>query len=720
MRKAALLLLLAIACRPAEAGPAHGPRHGPAILYRHSVGSSASLIQLDHDAGGNFMVLNLGQSLACRALDDGGLSATQPYDNVQADAGGFVELIETIPGGESPMPGTANQISSLQADQTELIAVQGCASATSIADMMDGGIPFNALMVQTGQSVTANSRASVGFATFAHGEEDMILGTTAAQYAARLASYRTELQQGLRMNGSLPADRDLVMLLDQEAGWTDYADGDQILEGQWLAVEADPLHFVLAQPKYQMTYIDGVHTNSASRRWTGQHLGKVAASMFYGGQRWEEFRPRRCLASGTTVSCYMVVPCLRYVGGSRCSASPPIEIDTTVVSDRTYPGRGIWYGMRLIDESTTGVAPYITGAPVIPATCAECASDEWRIDIPLDKAARTGSMIGIADTPNNGQLDGCRNADHGLGNGCNAASNIRDTDNTAAYAGGNSLNNWALFSRTAITGDTVAPSASDDAVVLARPWTNMWYPVSGCTASPGYTPFIDQVGAMDVAINSTTQDYDCGVTIANLDARGIGTAQIGQQVLWDTGACWNNNGTDVSWAGIADGEDLVISVTFLDTTGHAASTYLAGWAGGATEYWRLLYDASERVSLRFREAGMAAEYTGSTSLALATNTLHHCSIYLDTDASAGQPRTTIYCDANAPVVSALGANNPADFLTTGDFALGAIPNGAACLSPTPNIQFAFLGVAVGTANVGWFSEAAHRRDCRAMGVVACQ
>jgi hypothetical protein len=235
--------------------------------------------------------------------------------------------------------------------------------------------------------------------------------------------------------------------------------------------------FFLTGPGYYLPFTDAVHTTAAGKQHYGQMAGK-ALELLWDGVAWEPLRPRRIIQDGNFARIYFITPCLRYPEGERCSASPPLTFDTTVVSDRTFLNTSlsdsIRYGFRYIDTNIQGVQPRMISAPVVAATCAECAADESRVDIEFSSPPRAGSDIAYADIPQTGTAIGC--ISHGLGAGCNAAGNLRDTDEITGWTGAYSLNNWAVAFQHPLTGGATPanPPTISNATAMDIGGTDFW------------------------------------------------------------------------------------------------------------------------------------------------------------------------------------------------------------------------------------------------------
>lgn len=428
------------------------------------------------DTAPRYAVLQYGQSPAGTSGSASALSTTQPYSNDRATSTSLVALVETT--NETVLSSTLNEVTSIRAGENNLIGFARFATDTAIADMSIGDAIYVQAVTQSLEMLTPAATARMTAMSFLQGETDVNVATPRATYVSLMGALRSDFEAAFRANGSQET-QGLAMFYRQTPGWTNYsATNTDVILAQVDRHENGMNRFFLVGPAYYYPFTDAVHTTAAGKQHEGQQFGKAIEATLWSGRAWEPLRPRRAIADGSTLRLYYAVPCLRYLSGERCSASPPLAIDTTIVSDRTNAHlattEGLYYGYRYVDTGTPGISPRITTPPAIAGTCAECAFDEWRVDIGMSSEARTGAYIGYADISQTGSALGC--TAHGLGNGCNAAGNIKDLDETTGWTGAYSLNNWAVASRTGVSEGAAPTQVTQlaNATAMQIGTTNGW------------------------------------------------------------------------------------------------------------------------------------------------------------------------------------------------------------------------------------------------------
>lgn len=443
-----VLILALVACAPAEAGPTHGPKHGPAMKPSGIPIPPPILLT---DTAPRYAVLQYGQSPAGTSGSASALSTTQPYSNDRVTLTSLAACVETT--SETCLSSTLNEITSIRAGENNLIGFTRFATDTAITDMSIGDAIYTQAVTQSLDMLTPAATGRLTAISFLQGETDVIDATPRATYVASMGALRSDFEASFAANGSL-APQGLAMFYRQTPGWTSYsATNTDVILAQLDRHENGLNRFFLVGPAYYLPFTDAVHTTAAGKQHEGMQMGKAIEATLWSGRGWEPLRPRRAIADGATLRVYYAVPCLRYLSGERCSASPPLALDTTIVSNRTNAHlagtEGLYSGFRYVDAGTPGVSPRVSTPPAIAATCAECAFDEWRVDIVMSSEARSGAYLGYADISQTGSALGCTG--HGLGAGCNAAGNLKDLDETTGWTGAYSLNNWAVASRTEIS-----------------------------------------------------------------------------------------------------------------------------------------------------------------------------------------------------------------------------------------------------------------------------
>jgi hypothetical protein len=346
-----------------------------------------------------------GQSLACGLSGGGPLTTSQPYSNVTPTAGGFVPLVEATV--ESPRSAAANQLTSLASPPYVAALVNGCLGNTAYAGLKKGTAPYANAIASIGYGVAnkgANSFTANGVLV-THGESDEAGPTTKAQYLANLlewqSDYEADLKAATGQSGAAP------MFLDQMASWNYYGHAEpKIALAQWEAARDNPGTHILVGPKYQYTYVDGVHLLNTSYRALGQMYGKVLERVLIDGEAWKPLSPVSITRAGAVITATFHVP------------SGLLAIDTTTVSDK-----GAGKGFEFFDNS--GAPPAITSVSV------------------------SGSIatITLASTPTGGG-ERLRYAYMGTpgaaaGSAASAHGNIRDTDATVGLYG-DPLYDWLI------------------------------------------------------------------------------------------------------------------------------------------------------------------------------------------------------------------------------------------------------------------------------------
>lgn len=483
MKRAIVLLLLATSCiGDAEAFRDRNWRK----MGRAAPPTSNGVQPVEYpDIAGRYAMICSGQSRGCGTSGSASaVTTTQPYDNSRATGitFPFVDLVETT--NETILSSFVNQLTSQVAAQTDLIGFARFADGTRWDEIDQGSTTYNNLIAQAQDMVDADPTACIPAIVMSIGETDGAAGTTGAAYMATGLAYRVALEADLRAINAL-CSQGLVMFLEQTPAWTGYQTAPTIPLAQ---LDMHNLHnhrtFLLPVQNYG-AFTDGAHNTAQGKQDVGTRFGTPLASIFLpDAYEWEPLQPRRTVADGNFVRMYYITPCKRYPSGSRCAVDPAIVLDTTTVSNRTnqyftgtnatgdafsvWNSEGLYSGLRYEDPNTIGIRPrVVTGpTPVANASCSECASDETRVDIELSSPARDGSYIGVSDISQSGTSVGC-DSSHGLGAGCEASSNIRDSDNTSPWTGSATAYRFAAISRQLISGAATATQLSQVANTVA-------------------------------------------------------------------------------------------------------------------------------------------------------------------------------------------------------------------------------------------------------------
>lgn len=488
---------------------------------RGGAGSAGGVLPIElPDIAGRYGVLCTGQSRGCGTSGSAStvVTNTQPYDNGRASGttSPFPDLIETT--NETILSSMINQLTSQVASQTDLVATARFADGTRWDEIDSGSTTFNNILAQADDAETVDPALRWAAVVVSIGESDGAAGTTGTAYKATGHQYRLDLEAALSSRGVL-APGGLAMFLEQTPAWTAYQADPTIPLAQLEMHNArDHRTFLLPIQNYG-TFTDGAHNTAQGKQDVGTRFGTPLASLFLpNAYEWEPLQPRSTIADGNFVRMYYITPCARYPSGSRC-AEPKLAFDSTIVSTRDFPyfignnatgdtfsvyaSEGIYKGMRYEDPNVNGIRPRIITGPTIvaSASCSECAADETRIDIELSSPARTGSYIGVSDISQSGTSVGC-DPSHGLGAGCEASSNLRDTDTTSPWTGSAAGYRFAAVSRQAITGAvdaTQLTQIANDTSVSYAAGTN-YFDVADAAALDFTTTF-----SWFVLINFSTQ-----------------------------------------------------------------------------------------------------------------------------------------------------------------------------------------------------------------------
>lgn len=147
-----------------------------------------------------------------------------------------------------------------------------------------------------------------------HGESDQGEGTTKAQYIANLAEWRSDFEADIAtitgQQGSY-----LHEIFCQVGGNTAWS----IAHAQ-LAAHRQNSNAWLVGPKYQFTYVDGVHLDNVSYFKLGEYHAKVHRRVVTEKGRWDPLQPESITISGRDITVVFRVPV------------EPLVFDTTLIS----------------------------------------------------------------------------------------------------------------------------------------------------------------------------------------------------------------------------------------------------------------------------------------------------------------------------------------------------------------------------------------------------
>lgn len=596
MRWILVLCLLASGC--IDDAEARGP--GSRRMRRRG-GSGVVVpppVALDSPSALRYAYFGYGQSLW--RDDPPVLSSVQPYDNVRAAGASLVDMVETT--GETAASGMLNQITSIRAAENDGIAWVRYGSGAPIADISQGSALYNQSLTQAGQADTQvdllTQTMEIEAIVMLHGSSDEIASpptNTAAVYLPAIAALRRNFEADL---ASYRNPQGLSMFVIQTMAWTGFYETSEIAMQIVDLADSEPTRIILLGPDYFYVYTDAYHPTNVGHRWTGQMVGKVLEAHFFDlaprGLYWQPLRPTSLVADGSTVRVYVRVPCLRY-GTPRCGASPPLARDITLVSDRTLAGLGLIDGFRYIDTGV-GIAPTLTSVTQA-STCAECAADEWRIDLGLNAPARAGSSVGYADIPFSGVGTTCEPAaSHSPG--CNAAGNWRDTDNTAPESGTSNLANWLIGFNEPVSGGVVASGVEQIANSQALEYS-------------------DNTEYLTIADNAVF-DFTTAMTVFSIVRPATGSLVASQHIAGK----WVN-GSSQSWLFRTDTLDTDDLIFFASTTSNFKRCTGCDLAVDTTYCVAVVYDGglsnSDRVTIYVGPAGSSmSEPTQSVSGTIPT------------------------------------------------------------------------------------------------------
>ena len=175
-------------------------------------------------------------------------------------------------------------------------------------------------------SSALNKTVVVRAATFTHGEQDGLIGTSTAQYEADILQLQQNLTSDLQ---AITGQSQLVALfLDQVSSWTASpysAATSKIPQAQLNAALDNPDRIFLVCPKYFLTYYsDGIHLLALSQEILGEYYAKAYLQTIIRGVPWKPVYPIAFASDGaspTHITITFNVP----VG--------PLVLDTTLVSD---------------------------------------------------------------------------------------------------------------------------------------------------------------------------------------------------------------------------------------------------------------------------------------------------------------------------------------------------------------------------------------------------
>lgn len=535
------------------------------------------------------------------------LSVAQAESNQRA-TGSLIALVETDPTGETPLSGICNQF----ATENDTVCFNRYSSGANLEDLDSGSTQY---IQTTDQATEADGDVGGGLyelnaIALLTGSSDVVNGITAASYLATLLRFQTDIQRDIQT--ATGQTTPVLVFTVQTSSWTT-TDTTAVIPGAaWQGALSRPTRIFLVAPSYFVGYADNHHFNADGKLWMGQQIGKVMDATLLGLMayadgvglprlNWLPLGPASVTASGSVVTVLVDVPCRRYAT-PRCSATPPIVLDTTLVVAATNSG------FRYID--TGGGTPPTISSVAIPA-CAAPAT-QCAINITMSAAPRDGSSIGYADYATGG--DGCNSA-----NGCPARGNVRDNDNTTAESAAHNMGNWLIEFTLPITSGTV-PITMDGTSAGVASQTGA---ITGAGALAGAVAGVaTQTGAVaNLGIPTLTNTYSVSMSGANYMSI-------------------------VDHAALNFGQHMTMCSWMRETTLGANRNLIAQYGAGGNSY---ILKSNDTVASD--ELYVLATSTSNTAITNAANLTtatwyHICAVFDGTQAAEGD-RWALYVNGSA-------------------------------------------------------------------------
>lgn len=529
---------------------------------------------------------------------------------------------------------------------------------------------------------------------FIHGESDAAddcnaAGCGSGVYSGCIADILDDFDADVKVINS--QTRDVAMFLCQLSSFTqpETSDTDPF---SWVPVEQKSLadsrsDVFLVTPKYHLGLgtnsiysSDGVHLGdnrvSGARGYKvlGDYYGRAMDETFLNNRPWTPLQPSSAAASGSTIVVTYDVPCTRM---GTCGVNP-LALDTTAVEQAIHSGTPT-YGFRINDPNP--VPRYITNVSVsgneVTLTANAAISSGTSVDYALHGYAASHGGNGF-DSTNFGSARG----------------NLRDTDTTTGHKSSETLVNWAVHSRTSVTGGATPPS-SIATVIDDVTWTwayvvdSAWPGVS-CTSETDWTPL---AGGHTMPWGGGT--YACDGSTSGADTAAIGTARD-DEALVNTNGYWLSTGNPSVFESTAD-EDIWIR--FVGETQRP----------GANEYllWYGVVDANNRYYIQFQSNGNIAVVFGSddgnltaigAAMLPASSTYGIVDVFIDKEDRNRRLRIQIAVNGTFYAASHSSADGGAN--SGVNMALLSAFNGSGALSQ----NVTFIGAAIGQAASKWSRE----------------
>lgn len=570
-------------------------------------------------------VLGEGQSNWLTTDATPALSTEQPYSNLRVDAGTIVALVETTQ--ESPASGCANF---LAAQDGRIVYVSNEAVGGTAYDGLDqGSTPSNNTITNAGDMFD-DCDGQIRFANvWWHGEQDTVLGASAATYEGYMVDRQADLQADLR-TATGDATIELPLFMVQLGNYSQYGStvsspAAPVAIGQWDAAESSDLITIVA-PSYMIDWQasgDSLHAANTGSRRMGEYMGKaIHWQLVQQRGKWEPLHIETATAIGNVIT-------LTYAGGD----GSDLVIDTTNMRARNTAG------FEYVDANSRA---WITNVQASGRTITLTLSDD---------ATATGHVYYGWRCPWEGTLGST-----GYGTG----GNVRDSDPTPSIVSG-TLPNWAIIqdvlldSFTAGAGVTLAAWANTNSfrspasggLLRAFPFTSLngatqatwsfWvrrdtWSASGLVlwarnqASGGRQwSFVTATGGTGagtffIAINTSTNASftTANSTFANATWYHITVVYDGSQGTANNRCIVYVNGTSVAAGGTYSGT-MPTSLTTPGANAGAGMTFFGNNTGGTHAINSNIRDAAIWVGTAFSGAEVTELYNAGAPFDLATH-----------------------------------------------------------------------------------------------------
>lgn len=444
-------------------------------------------------------IIVTGQSLAGGGSSGGGLSTTQPYENLDLGGNryGLVPLLTSSGGNEYPGLGLANQLSFLTPPANRFRSITNTFSS--------GNTPYEGIKKGTGHytnslnaitnarnfvTQTLNKAHKVAAIVEVHGENDHF--SIGAQPSLTYQVILEEWQKDYETDAALITGQKgtLPFFSSQNANWQSYGNTRPTISlGQLNAALDNPEKIYMVGPRYPYDYNDIFHMTHYSYRRLGEYYGKAVKKVLVDKEPFLPLHPLNALLSNNTITVNFHVPVA------------PLQWDIVGVLAREN------YGFEFLESPQTAtITNVVLGA------------NGTSVVITLSNAP-TGSNKQIAyaakAVPNSGAI--------GRMNANAPGGNLTDSDTTPALnqdsfvpaSMGTTLKNWCVSFITPVYNssnyDAIAP------VINLSGNTNITITQGTNYTEPGYTA-IDAVNGEvtnRVKVSTTLNTAEVGTYTVN-------------------------------------------------------------------------------------------------------------------------------------------------------------------------------------------------------------